>query len=179
MSERVDLPTGRNRSPGSVSSGSTASAGSGVVPRAGAPAPARAPQQSLGELAAAASRDLSVLVSQEVQLAKTELSVVAKRAGIGAGALAAAAFTGLFALIFLSITLAFAIRGLGLPLGVGFLIVGLLYLIIAGIAALIGLRNLKKVSAPQRTIQTLKDDIAWIKKPTQAPPVGERAHSPS
>lgn len=177
MSERVDLPSGRDR--GGVPSGSTRTSGSTVAPRPGAPVPARSSQPSLGELAASASRDLSVLVSQEVQLAKTELSVVAKRAGIGAGALAAAAFLGLFALIFLSITLAFAIRGLGLPLGVGFLIVGLLYLIGAGIAALVGKKNLSKVSAPQRTIKTIKDDIAWIKKPTQAPPVGERAHSPS
>jgi len=58
---------------------------------------------------------------------------------------------------------------LGLPLGVGFLIVGVLYLLIAGGLAFGGVKSMKKVGPPQRTIQTVRDDIAWVKNPTAAP----------
>jgi len=129
--------------------------------------------QSLGQLFAAASRDLSLLVHQEIELAKIELKVDAKRAGIGAGFLGAAGALALFAAIFLSVAVAFGIAGLGLPLGIGFLIVGAVYLLIAAVLGLSGIRNMKKVGPPKRTIQTVKDDIAWAKHPTVAPLTAE------
>lgn len=129
----------------------------------------RAEEQSLGQLFATASRDLSLLIHKEVELAKAELSVDAKRAGIGAGFLGGAGFLLLFAAIFLSIALAFGIAGLGLPLGVAFLIVGGLYLLLAGVLALGGFRTVKKVGPPKRTIRTVKDDLAWAKHPTVTP----------
>ena len=129
----------------------------------------REEEPTLGELFATASRDLSLLVHKEVELAKAELSVDAKRAGIGAGILGTAGFLGLLALIFLSIALAFGLAGLGLPLGVGFLIVGVVYLVAAGILALGGLRSVRKVGPPRRTIKTVKDDLEWAKHPTVAP----------
>ncbi len=124
---------------------------------------------SLGQLFAAASRDLSLLIHQEIELAKTELAVDAKRAGIGAGFLGSAGFLGLLAALFLSIALAFGIAGLGLPLGVGFLIVGALYLLVAAVLAFGGLKAVKKVGPPKRTIKTVKDDITWAKHPTTTP----------
>ncbi len=126
-------------------------------------------EQTLGQLVATASKDLSVLVHKEIELAKAELSVQVKHAGIGAGLLGGAGFLGIFALAFLSTALAFGLAGLGLPLGIGFLIVGVLYLLGAGIFALIGKRNLSKVGPPERTVQTVKDDLAWVKHPTQVP----------
>jgi hypothetical protein len=126
-------------------------------------------EQTLGQLFATASRDLSLLVHQEVELAKAELSVDLKRAGLGAGFLGSAGFFALFATIFLSIAAAFGLAGLGLPLGIGFLIVGGVYLLVAGILALGGLRSVRKVGPPKRTIRTVKDDIAWAKHPTTTP----------
>jgi uncharacterized integral membrane protein len=123
-------------------------------------------QQTLGQLVASASRDLSQLIHAEIELAKAELRVDAKRAGVGAGLFGGAGFLLLFATLFLSVTLAYAIAALGLPLGVGFLIVGVLYLVAAGLFALFGLRTVKRISPPRRTIKTMKDDIAWIKHPT-------------
>jgi hypothetical protein len=78
-------------------------------------------EQSIGELVATATRDLSQLIHKEMELAKTELAAEAKRAGLGAGFLGGAGFIGLFALIFLSFAGAFAIAtGGGVPIWAGF-----------------------------------------------------------
>jgi hypothetical protein len=124
-------------------------------------------EKSLGELVAIATKDLSVLVSQEVALAKAELKKEVAHAGKGAGMLGAAGFLGLFALIFLSIALAYAISWFGIGLGWGFFIVGMLYLVVGAVLALLGKKQLSKVGPPEKTIATVKDDLAWAKHPTR------------
>ena len=124
-------------------------------------------EKSLGELVATATKDLSLLVSQEVALAKAELKKEAAHAGKGAGMLGGAGFLGLFALIFLSISLAYAISWFGIGLGWGFFIVGMLYLVVAGVLALLGKKQISKVGPPEKTIATVKDDVAWAKHPTR------------
>lgn len=125
-----------------------------------------APDRSLGELVQIATKDLSLLVSQEIALAKAEIKRDVTAAGKGAGLFGGAGFTGLFALLFLSIALAFAI-GKPTTLGVGFLIVGLLYLVAAAVLALTGKKQLSHVGPPEKTIETLKDDAEWAKHPTR------------
>lgn len=125
-----------------------------------------APERSLGDLVQTATRDLSLLVSQEVALAKAEIKRDVAAAGKGAGLFGGAGFTGLLALVFLSIALAFAI-GRPTTLGVGFLVVGLLYLVAAAVLALSGKKALAQVGPPEKTIKTLKDDAAWAKHPTR------------
>ena len=127
-------------------------------------------EQSLGQLVSAASRELSNLLRAEIELAKLELSAAAKRGGVGAGLLGGAGFLGAVGLIFLSIALAYGLHGLGLPLGVGFLIVGILYVLGAAILALIARSQLKRVRPPARTIRTVREDIEWAKHPTVPPP---------
>jgi hypothetical protein len=126
-------------------------------------------EQSLGELVATATRDLSQLVHQEVELAKVEIKREVVAAGKGAGLFGGAGFTGLFALIFFSISAAYGISWLGVPLGWGFFIVGLLYAIAAAALALTGKKKISQVGPPEKTIETVKDDVAWAKHPTQAP----------
>ena len=125
-----------------------------------------APERSLGELVALATQDLSLLVSQEIALAKAEIKREVSAAGKGAGLFGGAGFTGLLALVFLSIALAFAI-GKPTTLGIGFLVVGLLYLLAAVVLALSGKKKLSQVGPPAKTIETLKDDAAWVKHPTR------------
>ena len=126
--------------------------------------------RSLGELVASATSDISTLVRKELELAKVEIKQEAKNAGKGAGAFGAAAFAGLLGLLFLSLALAFGLaKILGNHNGFGFLVVGLLYVIIAAVAALIGKKSLKKVGPPEKTIETIKDDVAFAKNPTNAP----------
>ena len=124
-------------------------------------------EKSLGELVATATKDLSVLVQQEVALAKTEIKKEVAAAGKGAGMFGGAGITGLFALIFLSISLAYAISWFGIGLGWGFFIVGMLYLVVAAVLALLGKKQISKVGPPAKTIATVKDDVAWAKHPTR------------
>ena len=123
--------------------------------------------KSLGELVANATKDLSVLVKQEVALAKTEIKKEVVAAGKGAGLFGGAGLTGLFALLFLSIAAAFLLDALGLPLGWGFFIVGLLYLIAAAVLAFSGKKKISQVGPPEKTLSTVKDDVEWAKHPTR------------
>ncbi len=124
--------------------------------------------KSLGELVSTLTSDLSLLVHQEITLAKVEITRDAKAAGKSAAMFGGAGFTGVFALLFLSIAAAFAF-GSFTTLGVGFLIVGAIYLVLAAVLGLIGKKKMSQVGKPEKTIETVKDDIAWAKNPTSAP----------
>jgi hypothetical protein len=126
--------------------------------------------QSLGELVSTATHDLSALIHKEIELAKSEISAELKRAGIGAGLLGGAGFIGFFAMLLLSVAAALGLAaGTDLPVWAGFLIVGGAYGAGAGLFAALGLGKVVKVGPPQRTIRTVKDDLAWAKHPTVAP----------
>ncbi len=126
--------------------------------------------RSLGELIATATADLSTLMRKELELAKVEIKREVVNAGKGAGAFGAAGIAALLGLIFLSIALAYGFSKLyGDHVGLGFLTVGVLYVIAAGLAALFGKKSISKVGPPERTIETLKDDVAFAKHPTSAP----------
>ena len=126
-----------------------------------------ADDRSLGELVATATRDLSQLVHKEVELAKVEIKKEVAAAGKGAGLFGGAGLTGLFALLFLSAALAYGIGAL-IGFGWGLLVVGLLYLVAAAVLALSGKKKISQVVPPERTIETVKDDIAFAKSPTAA-----------
>ncbi len=110
---------------------------------------------TLGKLVMDAQRDISTLISKEIQLAKSELKVSVKHGGVGIGLFAGAAFLGLLAVIMLSVALAFFIHwnGDGLDLHWAFLIVFGIYVLIAGLLGFIGLKQVKQVKAPERAIE--------------------------
>jgi hypothetical protein len=124
---------------------------------------------SLGELVATATRDLSSLMRQEVELAKVEIKRDVAAAGKGAGMFGGAGLAGLIGLLFLSVSAAFGIAHFDVPLGCAFFAVGAVYVLIAGVLALRGKKSLSKLGPPTKTIETLKDDAAWAKHPTVAP----------
>ena len=126
--------------------------------------------KSLGELVSTATRDLSALIRTEVQLAKVEIKRDVTKAGLGAGLFGGAGVAGLFAVIFLSISAAYGISWLGVPLGCAFFLVGALYAIAGAVLALSGKKKMSQVGPPEKTIETVKDDIAWAKSPTTTPP---------
>ena len=110
---------------------------------------------TIGRLVSDASRDISSLISKEIQLAKSELKVSVKHGGVGVGLFAGAAFIALLAIIMFSVALAYFIHwnGEGLDLHWAFLVVFGLYVLIAALLAYIGLRQIKKVKAPERAIE--------------------------
>ena len=124
------------------------------------------PQPSVGELVRRASENASTLVRAEIELAKAELSTTVKRAGIGGGMLAAAGAILLFSVPFLFVMIAELLHFLGLWRWLSYLIVWVLFLLIAGILALIGRSQLRKMQKPERTIKTAKDTAAWARHPT-------------
>jgi hypothetical protein len=110
---------------------------------------------TLGKLVMDAQRDISTLISKEIQLAKTELKISVKHGGVGVGLFAGAAFLGLLAIIMLSVSIAYFIHwnGAGLDLHWAFLIVFALYVLVAGVLAFVGVRQVKQVKAPERAIE--------------------------
>jgi hypothetical protein len=126
------------------------------------------PQQSLGQLFAEASRDLSSLVHDEIELAKAEIRRDVKDALTGGAMFGAAAFVTVLAVILLSIAAAYGLVAAGLHPGWAFLIVAGVYLLGAVVFALMGKRAVSKVGPPQRTIRTSKETAAFLKHPRSA-----------
>jgi membrane protein implicated in regulation of membrane protease activity len=114
-------------------------------------------EPSVGTLVQSAMTDVSTLIRGEVELAKTEISKSAKKAGIGAGAFGAAGVVLAFSTFFFGIALAEFITWLGLERWISYLVVWFLLVLVALLAALIGRRFIKKIEKPERTIESLKD----------------------
>jgi uncharacterized membrane protein YqjE len=128
--------------------------------------PVKDTDPTIGRLVSDASRDISSLISNEIRLAKSELRVSIKAGGLGIGLFAAAGFFALMALIMLSVAIAYFLNwnGKGLSLHWAFLIVFGFYLLVAGILALVGLRKVKKVRAPQKAIAQAQETKQILKR---------------
>ena len=119
---------------------------------------------TLGRLFADASRDISSLVRQEIALAKTELQISVKTGGLGIGLFAGAAFIGVLAVIMLSVAIAYFIHMTGLDLAWCFLIVFVLYVLVAGLLAFVGVKKVKQVRAPERAIYQAQETKNILKR---------------
>ena len=120
---------------------------------------------TIGRLVADASRDISTLISKEIELAKSELKISAKFGGLGVAMFAAAGFLAVLAVIMLSVALAYFIHwnGSGLDLHWAFLVVFGFYLLLAGLLVFLGVRSVKKVKAPERAIKQGKQIPSALK----------------
>lgn len=148
-----------------ISSGSTEQA-----PRHAADEP------SIGQLVHDASESLSTIIRGEIELAKLELRSSVKNAGVGVGMFAAAAVLLVFSLTFGLIALAEGLIAIGLYRWLGYLIVFVLLLLVIGVLAWLGIRKVKRVKAPQRTIDTGKDTVAYLRS---HPKSQSKSHSKS
>jgi Putative Actinobacterial Holin-X, holin superfamily III len=123
-------------------------------------------ERSLGELVATLTRDLALLLHQEIELIKADLVAALKRVARGAAGLAIAAVLALFALPIISIAIALGVHALGVSLGWSFLIVAGGYLFLGAIAALVGIRMLRKAKPSNRAVTSVKADLhAIARKP--------------
>jgi hypothetical protein len=123
---------------------------------------ATAHEPSLGELVAAATKDLSTLLRSEIELAKLEMTAEAKKAAVGGGAFGGAAVFGLFGLIMGSFAAAYGLDTV-MPTWAAFLVVMGGYLFLAAVLGLVGLGAVKKLGPPERTVRTTKETLAALK----------------
>ena len=113
-------------------------------------------QASISDLVKDASAQVSSLVRSEVELAKTEIATSAKKAGIGVGLFGAAAIILAYSSFFLFFTIAEALDTF-LPRWLVFLIVFLFMLLLVIILALVGVKQVKGVKKPEKTIESVSE----------------------
>lgn len=127
------------------------------------PAAVSTDEPSLGKLVQDASESVSAIIRGEIELAKLELTASAKRGGIGAGMFAAAGVLLFFSLTFGLIALAEGLITAGLWRWVGYLVVFGFLLVVVAILVLIGTRLMKRVKGPEKTIESSKKTVAYLK----------------
>jgi len=121
--------------------------------------------RSLGDLFGDLARDMGTLVSQEVALARTEITDKATRVGKDVAMLAVGglvAYAGLLAIIAAVIVL---MADRGVPLWASALIVGGIIAVIGYVLVQRGISALKQQDlTPSQTIASLKEDTNWAKE---------------
>ena len=121
-------------------------------------------ERSVATLLSDLARDFSLLIRQEVALAKAEASEKVGQLGMGVGMMAAGGFVAFAGLIVLMFAGVYALSLVMEPWQAA--------LIVGGVVTLLGLVLVfvgkSKLSAdkltPQRTIQSIKDDARWAKE---------------
>jgi len=111
-------------------------------------------------------RNLQEIVRAEVRLAKIELREEAVKAKSGGILLGAGAVGGLFAMLFLLFAAFYALTR-AMPDWAAALTVAAPLAIAAGVLISAGTTNLKKVHPPNKTIESLKENVEWVKQPTK------------
>jgi uncharacterized membrane protein YqjE len=119
---------------------------------------------STADLVSQAAAQISTLVRDELALAKAELAEKGKRAGVGGGLFGGAAVLAWFGLGLL-VTLAVVVLDLVWPLWLSILVVMIVVFAIAGVAALLGKKQLSHASPPlpEGAIASVEADIETVK----------------
>jgi uncharacterized membrane protein YqjE len=133
-----------------------------------APSPTTAPEpgsdEPIGALVHRLTQQIPELIRAEMKLAQAELTEKGKSAGIGIGLFSAAGLTALYGLAALLTTIV-VLLDLALPLWLSALIVTVVLFAIAGVAALVGKKQVSQATppAPERAIAGVKEDVATVK----------------
>jgi hypothetical protein len=121
-------------------------------------------QRTVPELLGDIVDNIQKIVRSEFALAKAELQEQASEASKPATALGGALVLGFYGFGFLLLA---AVYGLSrvMPAGFAALIVGGVLAVISLVLATTSIKEMKSMrSAPERTIQTLKEDVQWAKE---------------
>jgi hypothetical protein len=123
-------------------------------------------ERSIGELFGQLTQDMTLLVRQEVQLARTEMSEKLSRFTNNLVSVLAGGFVAYVGGLALVAALVLALRDLAnISLALSAVIVGGILAIVGYVMLQRGLKELKRVDlAPRRTVETLKDDVQWAKE---------------
>lgn len=124
-------------------------------------------EPSFADVLKSAIRDAQDLVRSEIALAKAEVQQEVRRAGVAASLLAGAALAAVISIIFLMATIAWAIPELlDWPRWTGFGIVTVLMALTAGVLGYIGKKRMTATRHMPRTVDTLKENIEWMRART-------------
>jgi uncharacterized membrane protein YqjE len=128
-----------------------------------------AEDRPLAELMRDLSQQSTELIRQEIELAKAELRAKGKSAGVGAGMFGAAGLIALFGVGALTACLVLALAT-AMDAWLAALIVAVVYLVAAGVAALVGKGKVQEATppAPEQAIASTKEDVRWTKQRAQA-----------
>ena len=127
-------------------------------------APAPAAERSLGELLGDLMRETNTLVSQEINLAKHEMTEKAAVAGKNAAAVAAGGAVAYIGLMAIVAGLILVLIRLGMAPWLSAFIIGAIVAGIGGYLVMKGLAAFKQLDpVPQQTVETLKEDVQWAK----------------
>lgn len=121
------------------------------------------PQSSIGTLVKDATTHMSTLVRAEIELAKLEIAASAKQAVVGGIFFIGAALIGVFMIFFMPFVLA-EVLAIWLPRWASFLIVIGLMILMIGALVFLGLKKIKKVKKPEKTIASLKDSAETLRQ---------------
>jgi Putative Actinobacterial Holin-X, holin superfamily III len=121
-------------------------------------------ERPIGEIAGELTRDLSLLVRQELELAKAEMAEKGRVAAPGLGMLGGAGVAGLMAAGAIT-ACSILVLAIFLPEWVAALLVGAVLAAVAYALAKRGKAQVKKagVPIPEQTIETVKEDMEWAK----------------
>lgn len=132
---------------------------------------------SIGELLSVVGEDLSLLLQQELALAKAEAKQTATRAGKGVAMLAGAGLAGFFVLLFLS-TAAWWSLGNAIGRGWSALVVMLIWAVVTGALVVVGRGALAKAKGMPKTSETVKDIPGALTPHPQSAQHAQPEHNP-
>ena len=118
---------------------------------------------AVGDIIKNITDDVKLMVQDQVELAKAELTPAAKKGGTGLGLFGVAGYFALSASILLYFAAAFGLVAAGLAVWLAFLIVAAALLLIAGILGGIGYLVVRKIKGPDRTIAQANQTAAEVK----------------
>lgn len=126
--------------------------------------PPESDDRSVGAIVGDITKDMSNLIRQEMELAKTELKQELGKAGKGAGMLGGAGITGNLSLLFLSLFVMFVLADWFDDYKWAALVVTVIWAIVAAVLAITGKKEIQRAN-PQlpETQQSLKEDVQWAK----------------
>ncbi|MFH8252268.1 phage holin family protein [Microbacterium sp. B2969] len=128
------------------------------------PSERQAANSSLGELVGEVTHDMSLLMRQELELAKAELRESAKTTAKAGAMLGAGAYAGHLTVLFLSIALWWGLGSLFDNGWLGALVVAILWGIAAAILIVVGRNKIKEVQGVPQTVDTLREIPGTLKR---------------
>lgn len=125
-------------------------------------------QESLAGIAREIADDAVRLAKAEIDLAKAQAIASVKKVAVAAGMFAGAGLFALLMLIFALASVPTALAGRLFSGWVWWLLMALLFLLLGGFVALLGIRRLRRgLAGGRELVGSVKEDVAWLKRLTK------------